>query len=135
MTNCPISDFDEEKYEKLTNDLDEIFPNCPFNISCIEDIKELDETFTEEKTIIIKDDRASETNYYYSEFNKNQLVQYVDYLVIKQKDNKPITLRQILTEMSNSPHYNDEVVIGDDHRFLEFFEQNTDIEYTMFFGS
>jgi len=37
--------------------------------------------------------------------------------------------------MSNSPHYNDEVVIGDDHRFLEFFEQNTDIEYTMFFGS
>jgi len=135
MMNCPVSDFDEEKYEKLCKDLDEIFPNCPFTISCIEDIKELDETFTEEKTIIIKDDRASETNYYYSEFNKNQLAQYVDYLVIKQKDDKPITLRQILTEMSNSPHYNDEVVIGDDHRFLEFFEQNTDIEYTMFFGS
>ena len=128
-------DYDEEKFEKLYNDLDEIFPNCPFNISCIKDIKELDEIFTEEKTIIIKDDRASESNYYYSNIDKNNLAKYVDYLVVKQKDDKPITLRQILTEMSKSPHYNNEVISQDDHHFLETFEKKTNIEYTMFWGS
>ena len=47
----------------------------------------------------------------------------------------PITLRQIITEMSNSEHYNNDVVKEDNHSFLESFEKTTDIEYTMFFGS
>lgn len=128
-------DFDETKYTKLLEELDSIFPNCPFSIECINQIAELDEIFTEKKDIIIKDDRANEYNYYYSNVNKNELAQYVDYLVIKEKNDTPITLRQILTEMSNSPHYNSDIIIGDDHRFLERFYKKTDIEYHTSFGS
>ena len=128
-------DFDEIKYIKLLEELDAIFPNCPFSISCINDIKQLDETFTEKKDIIIKDDRANEFNYYYSNLPKNELPKYVDYLVIKQKNDTPITLRQVLTEMSDSLHYNNDIVKGDDHIFLEGFDKTTDIEYSAFFGS
>ena len=128
-------DLDELKYNKLYKDLDEIFPNCPFSISCIDDIMELDEVFTKEKTIIIKDNRASQWNYYYSNIDKNELSQYVNYLVVKQKNNKPITLRQVLTEMSNSVHYNDDIISEDFHNFLEGFDKTTDIQYVAYFGS
>jgi len=128
-------DLDELKYNKLFKDLDEIFPNCPFSISCIDDIMELDEVFTKEKTIIIKDNRASQWNYYYSNIDKNELSQYVNYLVVKQKNNKPITLRQVLTEMSNSVHYNDDIISEDFHNFLEGFDKTTDIQYVAYFGS
>jgi hypothetical protein len=128
-------EFDEIKYIKLLEELDAIFPNCPFSISCINDIKQLDETFTEKKDIIIKDDRANEFNYYYSNLNKNELAQYTNYLVIKQKNDVPITLRQILTEMSHSTHYNNSIIMKDDHRFLEGFDKMTDIEYISCFGS
>jgi len=128
-------DLDELKYNKLFKDLDEIFPNCPFSISCIDDIMELDEVFTKEKTIIIKDNRASQWNYYYSNIDKNELSQYVNYLVVKQKNNKPITLRQVLTEMSNSVHYNDDIISEDFHNFLEGFDKTTDIQYVACFGS
>jgi len=128
-------DFDEIKHTKLLEELDDIFPNCPFSIACINDIKQLDETFTEKKDIIIKDDRANEFNYYYSNLPKNELPQYVDYLVIKQKNDTPITLRQVLTGMSDSLHYNNDIVKGDDHIFLEGFDKTTDIEYSAFFGS
>lgn len=128
-------DLDELKYNKLFKDLDEIFPNCPFSISCIDDIMELDEVFTKEKIIIIKDDRASQWNYYYSNIDKNELSHYVNYLVVKQKNNKPITLRQVLTEMSNSLHYNDDIISGDFHNFLEGFNKTTDIQYVASFGS
>ena len=128
-------DFDEIKHTKLLEELDDIFPNCPFSIVCINDIKQLDETFTEKKDIIIKDDRANEFNYYYSNLPKNELPQYVDYLVIKQKNDTPITLRQVLTGMSDSLHYNNDIVKGDDHIFLEGFDKTTDIEYSAFFGS
>ena len=128
-------DFDEIKHTKLLEDLDSIFPNCPFSIDCIDSIKELDEVFTEEKDIIIKDNRANEFNYYYSNLENNDLSQYVDYLVIKQKNDTPITLRQVLTEMSESLHYNNDIVKGDDHIFLEGFDKTTDIEYSAFFGS
>ena len=128
-------DFDEIKYEKLCKDLDNIFSNAPFSISCIDDIKQLDETFTEKKDIIIKDGRINKSNYYYSNLNKNELAQYTDYLVIKQKNDVPITLRQILTEMSNSTHYNNSIIMKDDHRFLEGFDKMTDIEYISCFGS
>ena len=128
-------DLDEVKYNKLFKDLDEIFPSCPFCISCIDDIMELDEIFTKEKTIIIKDNRASQWNYYYSNIDKNELSQYVNYLVVKQKNNKPIKLRQVLTEMSNSLHYNDTIISGDFHNFLEGFDKTTDIQYVASFGS
>tara|TARA_B110000285_G_C14763357_1_gene440571 strand:- start:88 stop:486 length:399 start_codon:yes stop_codon:yes gene_type:complete len=128
-------EFDETKYDKLHKELDIIFPNAPFAICCIDDIKELDEVFTKNKNIIIKDDRANESNYYYSNLNKNELAQYVDYLVIKQKDDVPITLRQILTEMSNSLHYNKSIIMEDFHRFLEGFDKMTDVEYLASFGS
>ena len=127
--------FDEKKHNEINEQLDSIFPNCPFVISCIDDINELDNPFTNEKNIIIKDNRASDSNYYYSNLSKNELSQYVDYLVITQKNNKPITLRQIITEMSNSPHYNEDIITGDFHCFLDGFDKTTDIEYPASFGS
>ena len=127
-------EFDEIKYIKLLEELDAIFPNCPFSISCINDIKQLDETFTEKKDIIIKDDRANEFNYYYSNLNKNELAQYTNYLVIKQKNHVPITLRQILNTIINVQEYKD-MVKYTDHNFLEGFSKTTDIQYNTFFGS
>jgi hypothetical protein len=125
----------DTQFEKLYKELNDIFPNSPFSICCINNIKELDKVFTRKKTIIIKDDRASKSNYYYSNLNNNELGKYIDYLVVKQKENNPITLRQIITEMSNSSHYNNNIIMGDFHIFLEGFKKTTDIQYVANFGS
>lgn len=121
----------------ISEELNKLYPNSPFCISCIDFIEDLYKPFTDEKTIIIKDDRASEYNYYYREFKKEDLAQYNDYLVIHQKDKKKITLNQILIEMINSKHYNKDTIREDDHWFLEGFDKskNSNIEYVSVFGS
>ena len=48
----------EDKYTKLAIELEQQFPNCPFDISCIDEIEELDEIFTDEPVIFIFDDRS-----------------------------------------------------------------------------
>ncbi len=50
-------------YDKLYDDIERLFPDCPFNISCIESISELDRVFTHEPAIFIHDDKPHEYNY------------------------------------------------------------------------
>lgn len=127
--------FHEMYYDYIHEELNKLHPNIPFSISCVDFLEDLYKPFTDEKTIIIKDDRASESNYYYGEFKKDDLSKYIDYLVIHQKDGNKITLSQILEEMGKSEHYNKEIIKDDPHCFLEGFDKNTEIEYVASFGS
>lgn len=52
-------------------------------------------------------------------------------MVIQSKNNK-ITLRRILNRMINNKHYSNEVVIHDDHHFLEGFDKINDNMYMPF---
>jgi hypothetical protein len=116
------------------------FPNTPFVISFPVDVlKKLDEPFTDLDKIYIIDNRISEFNYYYSGECPSVLNNLFSELVIQSIDNKKITLRQILNRMIADDHYNNTVVCGDDHRFLESIDivdrfDRGDIFYT-FFGS
>ena len=127
----------EDEYSRLMDELDEQFPGCPFNISCIKHISELDDIFSLEPVIFIHDDRANDYNYYYQELSHEEKNEYNHFLKVEMKNGKPITLRQVLDTMSNEPHYYDKVVIGDPHRFLEVFElsKHSNIQYTMYWGS
>jgi hypothetical protein len=59
--------------------------------------------------------------------------------IYKHHDDCPITLRQVIIQMSTSSHYENGYVIQDDHRFLEQFDIEEEIgEYPVFspsFGS
>ena len=126
-----------DEYEELVDKLEQEFPGCPFIISCINNIDELDDVFSLERTIFIYDDRADEHNYYYQNLTQEERNEYNHFLKIDRIDDKPITYRQVLETMSNNAHYNDETVMGDPHCFLEFFElsKHSNIQYTMFWGS
>ena len=135
--NTTFSDEEMQQFKELNDALDEEFPGCPFDISCIDDIKQLDEVFSLERVIFIYDDRASEHNWYYEDMSYEERREYNHFLKIERMDDKPITMRQVLKAMSDEPHYNDEVVMGDFHRFLEGFElcKHSNIQYTAYWGS
>ena len=131
-----MSELEYEEYEELQTELYKQFPNCPFDIACIENLNELDEPFTQQTGIIIKDDRASPNNYYYDGMEENERNQYINYMGISKLDNKPITLRQILNKMISNPHYNNDIVKDDPHCILEGFDISTNgIVFSPFFGS
>ena len=122
--------------DMLIDELDKQFPNAPFNISCIDNLEELDSVFTFEPVIFIHDGRAKEHNYYYENIDSFTKSKYIHYLKIEAKD-EYITLRQIINEMINDAHYHDTFVKGDPHNLLEGFDQlcKLSIQYTCFFGS
>ena len=113
----------EQEYNQLQAELYNQFPDSPFEIDCIENLKELDEPFTQQTGIIIKDDRAGQlcckplvcpNNYYYDGMEENERNQHINYMGISKVDNKPITLRQIVNKMISNPHYNNDTVKDDD---------------------
>ena len=124
-------------FEQLTADLELAFPNCPFSIECIDEIEELDITFTEERVIIIKDDRSMFWKYWNDDITEQEAVGHINYTVVKAPYNGNITLRTIIQTMINDKHYHNDLVLQDSHQFLEGFDKssNSDIEYTCFFGS
>ena len=131
MTDTVDSD---SEYEELLNKINEQFPDCPFSISCIENIEELDSVFSNEPYIYIYDNRATKNNNYYLEVQDKK--QFRHYLKITRKNNQPITLRQVLLKMSKSKHYNDETIRNDFHNFLESFDKrNNSNIYVCSFGS
>jgi hypothetical protein len=138
----------ESEYLQLQTKIFEQFPNKPFEIDCITDIRQLDEAFTRQAGIIIKDDRANEHNYYYDNlsargnprgcmFSEHDRNEYINYLGISEiNEGAPITLRQVLTAMIHSPHYNNDIVKHDPHSILEGFDMSSNgVVYTPFFGS
>jgi hypothetical protein len=132
-----LDKIDDEYMNGLMDIINNEFPNAPFNISLDdEELLNLDEPFTNEKVIFIKDGRQNEYSYYYKQVILDGTInKYCDYMKIEQINNNPITLRQIINNMIKSEHYNDDDVKQDDHKFLEGFEKQTDIQYEVFFGS
>ena len=131
------SEYSEEYYEELFKKTDDEFPDCDFNISIfnkLEDFDELDKSFTEEKTILIKDDRTS-ASYFFSDLTKDEKSKYIHYTTVKQINNKPITLRQILNAMCNDEHYKMMREIQCPHNFLEGFDKTNNLVYEAGFGS
>ena len=135
-----MSTFNEEEWDKINEQQQRDFPEFPLTISLPyktldEYNKAMDEPFTDKKTIIVKDDRASEHSYYWRGLPKNEFAQYINYTVVNMVDDKPITLRQIFNEISKDPHYSRDVICRQDHRFIEGIEWDTDIQISFGFGS
>ena len=130
----------ERNYEELFNQIRIDFPKACFDICLglnnVDDYnKMMDEKFTDENTIIVKDDRANEWSYYWSEWPRDKLAQFVNYTVVNRVDNKPITLRQVFKAMEADPHYSLESSRQDNHCFIEVIEWNTPIQISFFWGS
>lgn len=131
MSTEDADSFDEEDYEKLTEELNLQFPDTPFTVDFffknVNDLCELDEPFTSEPFIFICDGRIHKYNYYYSNCTEEEINELYDYLLIKSESiEKPITLRQILNEMIKSPHYNNKCVREDDHHNLVGFDKRNE---------
>jgi len=98
---------------------------------------DLDKVISNEDNIIIYDNRA---HYYeYNQLPDDMKNKYINYLHIRKKDDKPITYRQVLTEMMNCKFYsknNKEQYEYFNHIFLEdiIHKENT-IQYELCLGS
>jgi hypothetical protein len=130
-------EIESDVYEELNNLIDIEFPNSPFNI-CLSfnRLKKLDQPFTSLHKIIIMDGRITDSNSYYSGVYETELIKLYHETIIVSIDNKPITLRQVLTSMITNEHYNMSVICRDYHRFLEDFEATDEPHvFSAFFGS
>jgi hypothetical protein len=129
-----------DEWVRIYEQQDKDFPNLPITISLPyntleEYIQDMDRPFTDQKTIIVKDDRAALRMFEWELVPENEIPQYVNYTVINQIEHRPITLRQIFTEISRDPHYHRARVISQNHRFLEDIYWSTDIQITFVYGS
>ena len=123
-------------YERYRELIEKEFPNAPFSISLSdEELLTLDDSFTDEHTIIIKDERASCINYYWENSSQSELNEYISHIVVEKKEDNPITLRQILNVMINSSEYQKMKELEESHMNLECFKKTTKIQYVPFFGS
>ena len=87
----------DEWHERYMELIENEFPNAPFTISLSNDeIIALDDPFTEEHSIIIKDARASLSNYYWENVPK---VCAICYASVTR------TARGCLISISSSPNY------------------------------
>jgi hypothetical protein len=130
----------QDEWNRINKQQEKDFPNLPITLSLPYDtleeyIEDMDRPFTDQKTIIVKDDRAVLRMFEWELIPENEIQQYVNYTVINKIEDRPITLRQIFTEMSRDPHYHRARVISQNHRFLEDIYWSTDIEITFGYGS
>ena len=124
----------EEYYEKIFARWRKEFPNAPFTISLPDEyLDKLDEPYINQDIIIIKDDRTD--NYYYSNCEPEYKKKFINNMVIRSYKTNKITLRQILNKMIKNKHYSNEIVLSDDHNFLEGFDKINDNLYMPSFGS
>ena len=131
--NESVNDVWYERYYEL---IEKEFPNSPFSISLSdEELLTLDDSFTDEHAIIIKDDRASCSNYYWANLSQSELNEYISHIVVEKKGDNPITLRQILNVMIHSSEYQKMKELEEPHLFLECFQKTTKIQYVSCFGS
>ena len=123
--------------DDLLEQLDEIFPNPPFSISCFDSIDEIHEKFCDEQVVFIYDDRASLDNYYYEGFTEEELSKLRNYTKVTASNNKYVTHKDAMDSMINDPHYHNELIMQDPHRFLEGFIKSkaSHIQYSCIWGS
>ncbi len=95
-----------EWYRKRFNLYDREFPNYPFRIALDDDeLLKLDEPFTDEPEIFIRDNRSS-VMAWQEGYKPSSVSNLHDTNInIKKIGNTSITLRQILEEMANTPEY------------------------------
>jgi metal-responsive CopG/Arc/MetJ family transcriptional regulator len=124
----------EEDYEKIFARWEKEFPNAPFTISLPDEyLDKLDEPYINQDIVIIKDDRTD--SYYYSNYETEYKKKFINNMVIRSSKTNKITLRQILNKMIKNKHYSNEIVISDNHNFLEGFDKINDNLYMPSFGS
>ena len=123
--------------DELLEQLDEIFPDSPFDISCFDDISEIHDKLCDETVIFIYDDRASSDNYYYEGFTEEELSKLRNYTKVTASNNKYVTYKDAMDSMINDPHYHNEIIMQDPHRFLEGFikSKTSHIQYSCIWGS
>lgn len=132
METCVMSVQNEP--DKVFEEIYNQFPNAPFIISLsdikkLEDLYKLDEPFSSEDCIFLYDGRINKRDYYYSECSncekcsQEKLNKFDNCTPILSNDNY-ITIRQIINEMIEDYHYNDEDVKSDVHRFLVGFDKD-----------
>ena len=124
-------EYGDEEYKKFK----EIFETKTYLMLCIEE--PLDTIISEDKDIVVYDNRKD--YYEYSELPDNIKNKYVNYLHIRS-DNKPITLKDVLTSMMNNRFYsiyNKPMYEYFNHTFLEsiYKSKNSNMQYEIFLGS
>lgn len=107
------------------------FPNAPFLFS-LDSTIDLDEKFTDEKVIFIKDTRIGKDHVYYQKNNGN--LPY-NLIMIKSVDDKPITLKYIIESMIHSSSYNDPKLIESEICFFQGLVKTTPIQYEALFSN
>ena len=126
----------QDAWFKTKNELlDAEFPDCPFHI-CLDDSElcMLDEPFTTEVTLTVIDDRACSEFFGFDEDDPRRQTLFSS-IEVSQVDGRPITLRQILTRMIQTPSYA-EIAQHTNHNFLECFVRDfSPRTYTSCFGS
>jgi hypothetical protein len=136
-----VDDMDEDDREQIYDEfyrlIDVEFPKSPFSISLgFDELKKLDEPFTDLNKIYIIDDRISSSNYYYSDTPLAIIKSLATKLIVRSHNGNPITLRQVLNTMIHHRHYRNKSVREDSHMFLELFEKtNNPSIFDTFFGS
>ena len=70
---------DEAEYDELIEQLDKIFPNAPFSISCFDSSDEIHDVFSEEKICVIYENRAHPDDIYHSELIEGEVMQFDNY--------------------------------------------------------
>ena len=102
------------------------FPNCPFNLDCFNDVTLLDYKFTDEKFILIYDDRLNTLQPNFSQMTELEKYPWRHYTMVECVNDDPITLRQIIEKMISKDHYSsDKVQEHFGHYYLEKFEQRS----------
>tara|TARA_B100000963_G_C22393937_1_gene565763 strand:- start:96 stop:497 length:402 start_codon:yes stop_codon:yes gene_type:complete len=124
-------EYGDEEYKKFKG----IFEKKTYLMLCIEE--PLDTIISEDKDIVIYDNRKD--YYEYSELPDNIKNKYVNYLHIRS-NNKPITLKDVLTSMMNDRFYsinNKPMYEYFNHTFLEsiYKSKNSNMQYEIFLGS
>ena len=124
-------EYGDEEYKKFKR----IFETKTYLMLCIEE--PLDTIISEDKDIVIYDNRKD--YYEYSGLPENIKNKYVNYLHIRS-NNKPITLKDVLTSMMNDKFYsihNKPMYEYFNHTFLEsiYKSKNSNIQYEIFLGS
>jgi hypothetical protein len=123
-------------WNTLFQEIDEKFEDfeMPFTVSCIDKIEDLDAKFSDEPVIIIRDNRNE--SFVFDNLDDEERGELLNFTVIFKKENKPfIDLEDVIVGMCGDAHYFNELILQDNHIFLEGFDQDSKIQYTASFGS